>query len=146
LAGEVGGVKSMSTLAIAFAALSSDAFAQSADGKLGLELNALQPSDKGCRLTFLVNNGTGTEIARAAFEIALFTPDGIVDRLTVLEFKGLQVGRTKVSRFELAGVDCTKVGRVLVNTVTGCDGAGLTPQLCESKLSASSKAGVTFGL
>lgn len=132
--------------AFALAALSSAALAQSADGKLGLELNALQPSDKGCRFTFLVSNNTGVEVSRAAFEIALFATDGIVDRLTVLEFKGLQVGRSKVSRFELSGVDCAKVGRLLINAVTACEGPGLTPQACEAKLAPTSKTSVTFGL
>ena len=136
--------RGMISLALAVP-LCGAAFAQ-ADGKLGLELSALQPSDKGCRLTFLVKNDTGAEISRAAFEIALFATDGIVDRLTVLEFKGLPVGRSKVSRFELAGVDCSKVGRVLINAVTACEGAGLTPQLCETKLAPTSKTGITFGL
>ena len=39
---------------------------------LALELNAAQPSQKGCRLTFVVTNNLGEDLNKAAFEIALF--------------------------------------------------------------------------
>lgn len=54
---------------------------------LSLELNGAQPSEKGCRLTFVVNNGLGASLSKAAFEIALFNDAGVVDRLTVLDFR-----------------------------------------------------------
>ncbi|RWE72570.1 MAG: hypothetical protein EOS63_30100, partial [Mesorhizobium sp.] len=73
---------------------------------LSLELNAAQPSEKGCRLTFVVNNALGADLSKAAFEIALFNEAGVVDRLTVLDFKDLPAGKTKVTRFDLAGADC----------------------------------------
>ena len=83
------------------------ALAEDSAPALSLELNALQPSD--CRLTFLVTNGLGGDLTRASFEIALFDKEGVIDRLTVLDFKDLSVGKTKVSRFDLAGTDCAKV-------------------------------------
>lgn len=113
---------------------------------LTLELNALQPSDKGCRLTFVVNNGLGGELTQAAFEIALFDTNGVVDRLMVLDFKELPVGKTKVSRFDLAGADCGKIGRVLINHATECGGVGIEPAACMRQLKTDTKAGVTFGL
>ena len=36
-------------------------------GALSLELNAAQPSEKGCRLTFVVNNGLATPQKAASF-------------------------------------------------------------------------------
>jgi hypothetical protein len=113
---------------------------------LTLELNALQPSEKGCRLTFVVNNGLGAELTKAAFEIALFDAEGVVDRLTVLDFRELPAGKTKVSRFDLAGVDCGKLGRVLINHATECTGAGIQPAACLRQLKTGTKTGVTFGL
>jgi len=56
---------------------------------LSLELNAAQPSEKGCRLTFVVNNALGADLSKAAFEIALFNEAGVVDRLAVLDFNDL---------------------------------------------------------
>jgi hypothetical protein len=113
---------------------------------LTLELNALQPSEKGCRLTFVVTNALGGEVARAAYEIALFDQAGVVDRLTVLDFKELPQGKTKVARFDLSGTDCTKVSRVLVNHATECSGTDLEPTACTRQLKTQTKAGIMFGL
>ena len=112
---------------------------------LSLELNALQPSDKGCRLTFVVNNGLGSDLTKAAFEIALFNDAGVVDRLTVLDFKDLPADKTKVTRFDLAGTECAKISRVLVNSVTECVGTGLDTAACASGLKTTTKAKIAFG-
>jgi hypothetical protein len=132
----------------ASAALAEDAVKQAeAAGPAGLslELNALQPSDKGCRLTFVIANHLSGDIAKAAFEIALFDRTGVVDRLTVLDFRELPQGKTKVSRFDLPGADCGKISRVLVNSATTCDGSGIEPSDCLTKLRASTRAKVEFG-
>ncbi|TIU28773.1 MAG: hypothetical protein E5W38_22975, partial [Mesorhizobium sp.] len=76
------------TSALAMSLGPAPTWAQSASAPaLSLELNAAQPSDKGCRLTFVVNNTLGADLSKAAFEIALFNEAGVVDRLTVLDFK-----------------------------------------------------------
>lgn len=112
---------------------------------LSLELNGAQPSDKGCRLTFVVNNNLGSNLSKAAFEIALFNEDGVVDRLTVLDFKDLPEGKTKVTRFDLSGLDCAKVSRVLVNSATECTGEGVEPSACLGQLKTQSKTAISFG-
>jgi hypothetical protein len=113
---------------------------------LVLELNGAQPSDKGCRLTFVVTNNLGAELAKAAFEIALFNDVGVVDRLTVLDFNELPAGKTKVARFDLAGADCTKISRVLVNHATECSGGGVDPKACLNQLRPETKSAIAFGV
>ncbi|MER8439062.1 hypothetical protein NKH36_02885 [Mesorhizobium sp. M1312] len=113
---------------------------------LTLELNGAQPSDKGCRLTFVVNNTLGADLSKAAFEIALFNEDGVVDRLTVLDFKDLPAGKTKVTRFDLAGADCAKLSRVLINSATECAGTGIQPDACMRGLKTETKTGIAFGV
>jgi len=112
---------------------------------LTLELNGAQPSDKGCRLTFVVTNDLGAGLSKAAFEIALFNDAGVVDRLTVLDFKDLPAGKTKVTRFDLAGADCTKISRVLVNNATECAGSGIEPAACLAHLKTQTKTAISFG-
>jgi hypothetical protein len=111
-----------------------------------LELNGAQPSDKGCRLTFVVTNNLGAELSKAAFEIALFNDAGVVDCLTMLDFNELPAGKTKVARFDLAGVDCTKISRVLINHATECNGTGIDPKACLSQLKPETKSTIVFGL
>ncbi|TPJ16097.1 hypothetical protein FJW04_14650 [Mesorhizobium sp. B2-7-3] len=133
-----------STLAMSLTTI--PAWAEQSAPVLTLELNAAQPSDKGCRLTFLVSNNLGADLTKAAFEIALFNEAGIVDRLTVLDFKDLPAGKTKVTRFDLAGTDCTKVSRVLVNSGTDCAGTGVEPTACMRKLKTDTRTGIAFGV
>ncbi|MCX8569247.1 MULTISPECIES: hypothetical protein [Hyphomicrobiales] len=132
--------------AAALLATAATAVAQSPSPELVLELNAAQPSDKGCRFTFVVSNNLGTELSKAAFEIALFNDAGVVDRLTVLDFKDLPAGKTKVTRFDLPGTDCTKVSRVLINHATDCTGPGIEPGACVKSLRTASKSGIAFGI
>ncbi len=134
-----------STLAMSLGSV--PAWAQSAPApQLSLELNAAQPSDKGCRLTFVVNNALGADLSKAAFEIALFNEAGIVDRLSVLDFKDLPAGKTKVTRFDLAGTNCTKLSRVLINSATECAGTGVEPGACMRGLKTETKTGIAFGV
>lgn len=134
-----------STLAMSLGSV--PAWAQSAPAQqLSLELNAAQPSDKGCRLTFVVNNALGADLSKAAFEIALFNEAGVVDRLSVLDFKDLPADKTKVTRFDLAGTDCTKLSRVLINSATECAGTGIEPQACMRGLKTQTKTGIAFGV
>jgi hypothetical protein len=126
--------------------VAAPAWGQTASGKLQLELNAAQTTDKGCRLVFVIKNDLGKSLTRAGVEIALFNEAGVVDRLSVLEFKDLVAGKTKVSRFELSGVQCSNISRLLVNGTTACEGEGVEPQTCQGALALSSKAGIEFGI
>jgi len=113
---------------------------------LFLELNAAQPSEKGCRLTFVVTNDLGADLAGAGFELALFNAEGLVDRLTVLKFRDMRAGKTKVSRFDLAGADCGKISRILINTTTECSGEGIGPADCLAGIRTATTTSIAFGV
>lgn len=115
-------------------------------GHLGLELNALQQTDTGCRLTFLAENRLGTEVARSSFELALFGASGGIDRLVALEFAALPEGKSRVVQFELKYLQCDGLGRVLVNDITSCEGGALTPAACLAALVPTSRVTAAFGL
>ena len=82
---------------------------------------------------------------KAGFEMALFDENGAVNRLAVLEFNDLPVNKTKISRFDLAGADCAKISRVLINNSSSCAGAGVDPKLCLNALKTETRTKVTFG-
>lgn len=112
---------------------------------LSLELNALQPSERGCRFTFVVANQLQSDITRAAFELVLFDKNGLVERLTVVDFMDLPQGKTKVRQFDFNGTKCEDVGRVLVNNATECTGDGVDASTCIRELETKSLGDVTFG-
>lgn len=138
------------TFALLVAALcATPALAQEAQpaASLALELNALTPSETGCRVTFLATNKLGTEVMRSAFEIALFGDGGGIERLVSLDFKAMPEGKTRVLQFDIGELGCDKVSRVLINDVVACEGTGLDPKVCLGGLSTVSRLdGVEFGV
>lgn len=114
--------------------------------KFSLELNALQESEAGCRVSFLATNQLGGQLDRAAVELALFDTAGAIDRIVTLDFKGLSDGKTKVLQFHLAGLQCNGLGRVLVNEVTACEGAITPATICLDALETSTRLNLTFGV
>jgi len=113
---------------------------------LALELNAIQPADAGCRVTFLATNHLGGQLDRAAVELALFDISGTIDRIVTLDFKDLSDGKTKVLQFELAGLQCDGLGRLLVNDVSACEGTITPATLCLDALETSTRLDIVFGV
>ncbi|MEP5754993.1 MAG: hypothetical protein ABJ359_09075 [Nitratireductor sp.] len=113
---------------------------------LTLELNAIEPGDGVCRFTFVIANRLGAALDKAAFEIVLFDKAGLVDRLVTLDFKALPQGKTKVRQFDLPGVDCEGIGRVLVNDATRCEGAGVDATACLRTLEPATRTAIEFGV
>ena len=135
------------SVAVLLLALSLPATAQEApEARFDLELNAMQPGDDGCKVTFLATNGLGAPLARAAVETALFDRDGAIARIVTLEFKELAVGKTKVLQFSLKGLACEGIGRILINDVTACEGEGLGAAACLAGLRPTTLPAIAFGL
>jgi hypothetical protein len=131
------------SLGLAAAPLAQDA---TPAPEFALELNALQASEAGCRITFLATNNLGAPLDRAAVEVALFSASGAIDRIVTLDFKNLAEGKTKVLQFELAGLRCEDVSRVLVNDIGACQGTGLAPESCLAGLVPTARPDITFGV
>ncbi len=131
---------------VAVTALSVAPAAAIEPGQFGLELNALQQSEAGCRITFLAENRLGSEIGKSSFELALFGADGSIDRLVALDFGALPEGKSRVVQFELKQLACDEIGRVLVNDITACEGGDLTPAACLAALVPSTRAAAGFGV
>ena len=86
---------------------------------LGIELNAAEPADNRCRLTFVLENKTERAVDSIKLDLALFNPEGIVQRRMVVEMGPLRAAKTTVKTFAVDG-DCNQLGAILVNDVTAC--------------------------
>jgi uncharacterized membrane protein len=109
-----------------------------------LELNTLQPTQNGCLFTFVADNALDTSIEQASYEVVLFDGDGLVDRMTVLDFQDLPTGRTRVRQFNLPETQCEGISRVLINDVAACTGDGVTEATCIDRLRVASQSDVEF--
>ena len=144
----VGRILTAALLASApvFGAAAQEAEGSSSAPVLSVELNALQSTDKGCRFTFVVANQLGGALESAAFELVLFDKAGMVSRLTIVDFKDLPAGKTKVRQFDFSGVDCASLGRVLVNDATECKGSGIDARACIHNLKTETRTDTAFGI
>jgi len=98
-------------------------FAQEADRGLSLELNRVDTLEQACRLTFLVENTLGSDVRALSLETVLIDVQGQVERLTLFEFGALPHGVPRVRQFDIPGLACDGLGRVLINGVAECSGA-----------------------
>lgn len=127
-------------LVVAGLALCPPALAQEQpQATLRLDLNAAEDSGGACRLTFVAQNRLGADLEAAVFEAVFFTAEGVVDRLTLLDFQALPQGRERVRQFDLPAATCAGFGRVLINAAQDCRGAGLDKAACMAGLAVSSR-------
>jgi hypothetical protein len=128
------------TCALALLAAPAPGFAQGLAQGLSLDLNATHPRDGACQLVFVGQNGTGADIAQLVLETVLFDPEGRVAAMTLLDLQDLPAGRLRVRSFEIGGLDCDGIGRLLINGISTCLPAE-TPG-CAAELSATTSTGI----
>lgn len=114
---------------------------ETTDG-LQIELNALQDVGEACRLTFVAQNLTGSEIEQAVFETVIFDASGGVVSLSLFDFRQLPSDRPRVRQFDLPGILCDNVGRALINGSSTCTVAGMPSEVCDAGLVPSSRLDV----
>lgn len=91
----------------------------SAEDMARLELNAAETAENRCRLTFLIENKTSKAIDSLKLDLALFNPEGVIQRRMIAEMGPVRGSRTNVRTFSTDG-DCGLLGSILVNDVTAC--------------------------
>lgn len=140
---------SAAALLPAFASATEAAPPANADKGLALELNRVAPGSAGCLLTFVIRNDTGGAIDAARYEVVLFNKAGLVEQLTTLDFGALAPAKTVVRQFDLPGLSCPDLGRLLVNGPAGCtgdsgnNGDGPAAPLCTAPLHLSSRTDIS---
>lgn len=118
------------------------ALAQDAAGSLSIEINDVAASDKGCKLTFVADNGMPQSLSKVSFEFVLFDGKGLVERMAVLDFRDLPTGKTKVRQFDLPGTKCEDVKSMLINDAPACTGDAVAKDACMKALKTGSKSAV----
>ena len=122
--------------------LSSGAAAQSADSsdsRLHIELNMVSDVEAACRLTFVAQNTTERDIDQAIFETVVFDRSGGVVTLSLFDFRDVPRDTPRVRQFDVQGMTCAGVGRVLINGINTCTVEGEKSGVCKTSLSLSSR-------
>lgn len=113
-------------------------------GSFSLELNRLDAIDGGCRVTMVEKNGTSAAFSALKLDLVVFDGEGIVTKRVGVDAGPLKAGRTVVKTFDLKGLACESVGRVLINDVLACDAAGIAQDACLDVVEPRSRASAAF--
>jgi len=130
--------------AVAAAWLALAASAQAQAPKVAIELNKLEPAGDACRAYLVLNNGSEIAFDSLNLDLVLFDDGGIIAKRLAVETAPLPPGKLSVKAFDVAELDCGQVGRVLLNGVLACEGAGQKPDECLSMLAPSAQGELSF--
>lgn len=100
-------------LPICLALLPLPALAQ--DDALRIELNRLDPQPGACRIILVAENPSEEAVTGLVLEAVAFSSEGRVAAITLLDLQDLPAERMRVRSFDLAGLDCPTLGRLLIN-------------------------------
>jgi hypothetical protein len=108
------------------------------DDAITLELNKLEPSDKGCRAYVVVSNPSGTSYDAFKLDLVMFQADGIIGRRFAVDLAPLRPSKRTVKLFELDGTSCDGIGSFLVNDVMECRSNAGPIEDCLARMKVSS--------
>ena len=124
---------------------------------LPVELNKLEPIPQaaggtasgvpasGCRAYIVARNPDAQPLEQLRLDLVLFGTDGVIARRLAVDLGPLGAEKTAVRLFDLPGLGCADIGRVLVNDVLACRTGGATPAdqdkaACLDRLTLTSRA------
>ncbi len=130
-------------LAAAFVLFVWAPIASGAEG-LRVELNKLEPMESACRAYLLFENGTSGDFGSLKLDLVMFNPEGVINRRLAVEGGPLPAGKTSVKLFDIEGVACGSVDRVLLNGVLACRDAEGERNDCLTLIETGSRSSADF--
>jgi hypothetical protein len=121
--------------------ISGTAIAADAPG-VGLELNKLEQTDKGCRTSLVVNNTGEHTYQSYKTDLFLFQPDGVIGKRVTVDLAPIKPQKKTVKIFDIDGFNCDKIGSVLVNEIMDCRTEAGAQTDCMEHLTTTSLANV----
>ena len=95
-----------------------------ADG-VHIELNKLEQQGDACRAYLLFENDNGDEYSVYRLDLVLFDKQGRIDRRIAVDASPLRAGKSVVKLFDLSGLQCNGISKILLNDIAPCeDGSG----------------------
>ena len=111
---------------------------------ISIELNRAEERGAACRLSFVFTNEVGQPVAKLAIETVLFNKNGQVERFVVLRSRPLPKDKIRAQQFDVSGLKCGNLGRILLNDVKTCAIPKTDLTDCLGLIRVSSRAGVPF--
>ncbi len=123
-------------------AVADDDKAAQDQAAITVELNKLEPYEKGCRVYILISNTSSTTYDAFKLDLVMFKTDGIIGRRFEFNLAPMPALKRTVKLFDLNDPKCEDIGSFLVNDVMECRSAGRAHQDCFARLKVSSRSKV----
>lgn len=131
----------MTLVSASLIACASSAFA--ADS-LQVELNKLEPQDGACRAYLVFENRTSHSFSALTLDLVMFDHEGIIAKRLAVDASPLPADKTSVKLFDIEGLSCDNITRILINDVLDCrEAAGKIPE-CVIQIEVSSRSEVSL--
>ena len=122
--------------------LQQEAIAQQDQDAISVELNKLEPSEKGCRAYIVISNTSSTAYDAFKLDLVMFKTDGIIGRRFALNLAPMRPSKRTVKLFDLDDTKCDEIGSFLVNDVMECRTGDQANEDCLARLKVSSLTNV----
>jgi hypothetical protein len=119
-------------MSLLLAATTTSAFAE----PVRIELNALEATDTGCRVSFVIENKNPRVLEALRAELAVFNRAGAVQRRMLVDLGPVRQAKTIVKSF-VTEQRCDDIGSMLVNDVSAC--TPLDREACLDSLDLASR-------
>ena len=135
---------SLRAIVVALAMLITPHAAIGSDESLPVQLNKLEPNEGDCRAYLVLENKSASAFESLKLDVVVFDTDGIVAKRLAVEAAPLPLDKTSLKVFDIGGLPCDRVGRVLLNEVMTCEDASQERGDCLALMSTSSRAPIPF--
>lgn len=111
---------------------------------LHVQLNKVETTPEACRITFLVENGLKTSVDDLKVEVVVFDKKQSILKLVTLAIGALPQQKSRVRQYDIRGLECDGIGRLLMNELKSCEGPNLSPEACAASVKLTSHVGIPF--
>lgn len=126
------------------AALATPSAAAAEPGRLGIELNKLEEVTGACRAYLVFENGTDSAFTALKLDLVMFGPDGVIAKRLAVDGAPVPASKTIVKLFDIQGLGCGDVARILINDVMSCQDANGERSDCIGLIEPRSRSDVAF--
>ena len=94
---------------------------QAGAASVSIELNKLEQQGDACRAYLLFENEDGPEYTVYRLDLVLFDDQGRIDRRIAVDASPLRAGKSVVKLFDLTGLQCDGISKILLNDIAPCE-------------------------
>lgn len=107
---------------------------------LRVELNKLEPQNGACRAYLVFENQTARSFSGLTLDLVMFDGEGVIAKRLAVNAAPLPSNKTSVKLFDIEGLECANVDRILINDVLDCQDESGEVSNCVAQIEPTSRS------